>query len=119
MAPLQELLTSDDLEKVWEESTQHPAFIFKLSTTCPVSADAFDQYHTFIEGKENEIAAFFVKVRETRDVSNQIEEETGIQHQSPQILFVKDREVLWNQSHAEITIENLEDRSEERRVGKE
>src|SRR5690625_6891537 len=73
MAPLQELLTSDDLEKVWEESTQHPAFIFKLSTTCPVSADAFDQYHTFIEGKENEIAAFFVKVRETRDVSNQID----------------------------------------------
>src|SRR5690625_2675189 len=109
MVPLQELVTSDDLEKVREESTQHQAFIFKLSTTCPVSADSFDQYNTFIERKENEIAAYFVKVRETREVSNQIAEETGVQHQSPQILFVKDREVLWNTSHSKITVENLED----------
>ena len=108
MSQLIELLTNEDLEQALESSTQKPVFLFKQSTTCPVSAAAFSEYNTFLESKEEDVDTYFVKVRETREVSNQIAEETGVQHKSPQVLFIKDREVLWNTSHAEITVDSLE-----------
>lgn len=109
MANLVELLSIEDLEDALETSTQGPVFIFKQSTTCPISATAFSEFTKFVDPLDNEIAAYFVKVRETREVSNQIEEETGVTHESPQVLFIKDREPLWNASHEDITIENLND----------
>lgn len=103
---LQELHTNEDLEKVWDKSTQEPVFIFKQSTTCPISAEAFDEYQTFL-GSQDDVETYFVKVRETRDVSNQIAEETGVQHQSPQALLIKDREAIWHTSHSKITNDSL------------
>lgn len=109
MSELKELLTLEELEEALESSTEIPVFLFKQSTTCPVSADAFAEYKAFLEPKGEEVDTYFVKVRETREVSNKIEEETGIQHQSPQVLFIKDREALWNISHKNITIDSLEE----------
>ena len=108
MSQLIELLTNDDLEQALESSTQKPVFLFKQSTTCPISAAAFSEYNSFVESNGDEIDSYFVKVRETREVSNEIAEETGVQHQSPQVLLIKDREPLWNTSHAEITVDSLE-----------
>lgn len=109
MDTLKELLTLEDLEEAWEMSTVKPVFLFKQSTTCPVSADAFADYKKFLEAKGDDVSTYFVKVRETREVSDEIAEETGVQHQSPQVLFIKDREALWNTSHNKITIDSLEE----------
>lgn len=108
MTQLKELFTKEDLEKVWEASTEESILLFKQSTTCPISASAFNQFNNFLETKGEGIEAFFVKVRETREVSNRIAEETGIQHQSPQVLLMKDKQVLWNTSHGQITVDSLE-----------
>lgn len=108
MSNLVELLTIEDLEAALEASTEMPVFIFKQSTTCPISGAAFDEFKTFVDGANDDIGTFFVKVRETREVSNQIAEETDVQHQSPQVLFIKDREPLWNTSHRDITVDSLE-----------
>lgn len=104
-----ELHTKDDLQKVWDVSTEKPVLLFKQSTTCPVSAAAFDQFKQFIEASADDIAFYFVKVRETREVSNQIEEETKIKHESPQIFFIKNKEVLWNTSHLRIKVSSIEE----------
>lgn len=103
---LTELLAIDDLEQVWETSTEKPVLLFKQSTTCPVSADAFSALQAFLE-EENDVDAFFVKVRETRPVSDQITEDLGVRHQSPQIFVVKNKEAVWNASHMKITGKNI------------
>lgn len=109
MSQLTELLSSEQVEDAIEESTERPVFIFKQSTTCPISAGAFQQFNTFLNANADEdFGAYFVKVRETREISDQIAEETGIEHESPQALLVKDGEVLWNESHAAITAEVLQ-----------
>lgn len=109
MSELKELLTSEDLAEAIELSSEKPVFLFKQSTTCPVSADAFAEYNTFLKSNGDDVNAYFVKVRETREVSNEIAEETGVQHQSPQILFIRDHEALWNASHNKITVDSLEE----------
>lgn len=108
MSELKELLTEEDLEQVWEKSKEKPVYLFKLSTTCPVSGAAFAEFESFLKSTEADIEPYFVKVRETRDISDKISEETEIRHHSPQVLLIKDKEVLWNASHAKITEESLE-----------
>ena len=108
MSELKELLTAEDLEQVWEKSKERPVYLFKLSTTCPVSAKAFTEFESFLKSTKEDIEPFFVKVRETRDISDKIAEETEIRHHSPQVLLIKDKEVLWNASHTKITEESLE-----------
>ncbi|MNV97138.1 hypothetical protein D3C71_1922260 [compost metagenome] len=48
-----------------------------------------------------------VKVIESRPVSNQIAEDTGVKHASPQILYIKNKETVWNTSHWAITEEHM------------
>lgn len=92
------------MRKVYRETS----LLFKLSTTCPINADAFSEFETFLESTKEDIEPYFVKVRETREVSYKIVEEIEIKHQSSQILFIKNKEVLWDASHTKITEQFLE-----------
>ena len=107
LTQLKELLEIDDLQEVWETSTEKPVILFKQSTTCPVSAEAFTELQRLLDSNNKDIAAYYVKVRETRPVSNQIAEDLGIQHQSPQAFVVKNKEAVWNASHNKITEDSL------------
>lgn len=107
MAELQELFKINDLEKVWDVSKEKPVLLFKQSTTCPISGAAFAEFQTFLKNNEANIASYFVKVRETREVSNKISEELDIQHQSPQIFLVKNSKSVWNASHNNITVDSI------------
>jgi len=108
MSQLKELLAIEDLEEVWKSSEEKPVLLFKQSTTCPISAEAFEQFQTFLNDKQD-IGSFFVKVRETREVSNEIAEKLGVQHQSPQLLLVKDGIAQWNASHTNITVDSIKE----------
>ncbi|TRM11239.1 bacillithiol system redox-active protein YtxJ [Lentibacillus cibarius] len=107
MAELKELQSSQDLDQVWQRSTETPVLLFKHSTTCPISANAFKQYQTFLESSGSEMDAYMVKVIENRDISNQIAEQTGVKHESPQIFLIRDRKVLWHTSHSQITVDSI------------
>lgn len=107
MADIHELLQVEEVEKVLEKTNENPAFIFKQSTTCPISAEAFEQFKSYVETNARPYDAYFVKVRETRPVSNEIGEKLGIEHQSPQIFLVKNGQAVWNASHRDITVENI------------
>lgn len=104
---LKELLEIEDLNEVWETSTEKPTLLFKQSTTCPVSAEAFVEFNKFLKDNTEDIGAFFVKVRESRPVSNEIAETLNVRHQSPQILLVKNKEAVWDASHMRITVDNI------------
>lgn len=103
-----ELVEVEDLQEVWQTSVEKPVLLFKQSTTCPISGAAFNEFNTFLADNDGDFAAYFVKVRESRPVSNQIAEDLGIQHQSPQIFLVKDQEAMWNESHSKITVDSIQ-----------
>lgn len=82
----------------------------KHSTRCPVSADAYDQYSAYLDGKPNsDLSYYLVLVIESRPVSNAIADSLELKHESPQAILIKNRKTVWHASHWRITEENLQD----------
>ena len=107
MSKYKDLHTNEEWEQVWEDSTDKPVLVFKHSTTCPISANAFSQYEAFLEKADQDLDGYLVKVIEDRPVSNHIAEETNVKHESPQIFLIRDKEVRWHTSHSKITVESI------------
>ena len=85
------------------QSEAAPVFVFKHSTSCPVSAAAHERVRAYIQQEGGAPDVRMVKVIETRPVSNLIAETLGVQHASPQIILVKGRKAVWHTSHSDIT----------------
>ncbi|MCD1257514.1 bacillithiol system redox-active protein YtxJ [Paenibacillus athensensis] len=108
MSQWRELTSLEEWQQVLERSSEKPAVVLKHSTTCPVSANALEEYEEYLAGKPNEALDYYmVKVIETRPVSNQIAEDLGIKHASPQILYFKNKEAVWNTSHWSVTSKHI------------
>lgn len=103
MAEMKEITSHEQWKELLEQSESQPFFIFKHSTTCPISAFA----HQNVKNYESELPIYLVKVIENRPISLEIADDLRVQHQSPQALFVMHREAKWNQSHYDITEESL------------
>jgi bacillithiol system protein YtxJ len=113
MAVFKEITCSQELGQIMDESCQRQIILFKHSTTCPISSRAWREVQNFIKESSDEVLVGMIKVIESRSVSNQVTEELGLKHQSPQVLFVRDRQVLWHASHQEVTQANLKKALEE------
>lgn len=109
MVDLQEIQSQDEYQKMKEYSTENPVLLFKHSTTCPISGEAYEQYQTFLKNADqNTVHAYLIKVIENRELSNQVEADTQIKHESPQIFLIKNKEVAWHTSHSDITADAIE-----------
>jgi bacillithiol system protein YtxJ len=104
-----EISSAEELQRTLDASEQKPLFIFKHSTACPISAGARDKVNTFISRSNGgDMPTFYVvKVIESRPVSNQIEADLGVRHQSPQLILVKGRKAVWSASHYGIDNERI------------
>ncbi|MEK3945499.1 general stress protein [Paenibacillus odorifer] len=96
---IQQLHSLEDLEQYVAKPGKK--LLFKHSTTCPISAKANEEFQAYL--KDADTAAAVVLVIEDRPVSNQIAEDFGIKHESPQLFLLEDNEVRWNTSHWKIT----------------
>ena len=104
MAEWKELTTVTEWEKVWEQSAEQPVLVLKHSTQCPISANAFKESEAYLQNNpRDDVNYVLVKVIESRDVSNKIAADTGVKHESPQLLFVQNKQATWNASHWDIT----------------
>ncbi|WP_281887343.1 bacillithiol system redox-active protein YtxJ [Paenibacillus sp. YYML68] len=108
MAQWKEITTTEQWTEAWTASGEKPFVILKHSTACPVSFSALEEFESYLGKTPNEdVEYLLVKVIESRPVSNQIAEETGVKHASPQVLYVKNKETVWNTSHWSITEKHM------------
>jgi bacillithiol system protein YtxJ len=107
---MKELKTHEDWQACLETSSEKPVFVFKHSTACPISGAAYNRV-TEYTGKTNGQGPdiFIVKVIEARPVSNQIAEDLGVAHKSPQVVLVKDKAVVWSASHHGVRGERMQE----------
>ena len=90
------------LDQFIARSHEAPVLVFKHSTTCPISSAAYQ------EMKQLAAEIALVVVQQARDVSREVEARTGVRHESPQALLLRDGEVVWSASHWHITAEAVE-----------
>lgn len=99
-----EITTAEQWEQAFERSKEHPIVVFKHSTTCPVSANAYQEFSNYLSDKPRSDAEYLlVKVIESRPISLQIAEDTAIKHESPQIMLLENKQKVWSASHWSVT----------------
>jgi bacillithiol system protein YtxJ len=94
-----EVKSVQELDGLWKRAT---LLLFKHSTQCGLSAAAYEEVERFAL-QHTEVQIHLIKVLEAHPVSAEIERRTGIEHESPQVLVVKDGAVVWHASHRLIT----------------
>src|SRR5687767_1819757 len=86
-----------ELEQLLARSHDGPVILFKHSSTCPISSEAYRR----MSQVTNEVT--LVVVQRARDVSSEIASRTGIRHESPQAIVLRNGEAVWSASHYDIT----------------
>ncbi|HDK8255964.1 TPA: thioredoxin family protein [Staphylococcus aureus] len=84
------LSSIDQFEQVIEENKY--VFVLKHSETCPISANAYDQFNKFLY---------------ERDLSDYIAKKTNVKHESPQAFYFVNGEMVWNRDHGDINVSSL------------
>ncbi|WP_118953315.1 bacillithiol system redox-active protein YtxJ [Taibaiella helva] len=93
------ITTAADLQQIIEASVQRPQIIFKDSTTCGISAHAKHRLEEGYAAIEGQADFYYLDLLTYRPISNLIAQELGVIHQSPQIIVLKDRQVVYTSSH--------------------
>ncbi len=107
---MKELASIDALDALISGSGEAPVILFKHSTTCPLSARAAMRVEDYLdEPVENGPEILMVKVIQSRPVSNAITDKLRVEHQSPQMILVRDGKAVWNASHSAITAAAITD----------
>lgn len=93
----------DNLDRLFEQSFVHPVVLLKHSTTCGISAGVFREVG-LVSGDVN-----VVIMQTHRDLSNAIAMRTGVRHESPQAIVLRDGKPVYHASHYDIEAQQIED----------
>ena len=96
----------EELEEVFAKSHEKPVAVFKHSTTCPISLDVYQEIKN-VDGEVN-----LVVVQTARSISNEISARTGVRHESPQALVLKEGKAIYHASHYDIRADDVNSKLE-------
>lgn len=103
----------DTLKNYVSSSHTLPILVLKHSTSCPISANAHKEFNAYLnevalsEEENGKFKPLLIRVIEERPVSLFLADLVGVEHQSPQILLIKDGQCVFTASHWKITKASL------------
>ena len=109
MSEFRELTTVADLDTALAESSERPVLLFKHSHTCGISAMAFDQMEAHLADRPFSVRYGLVTVQTDRTVSDEIANRLGVRHETPQVILVRDGQVVWHASHFHVNAKEVEE----------
>lgn len=89
------------LEILLTDSREKPVIVFKHSNACSISARAYREMEKF-EGQVN-----LLEVQSAREISRELANLTGIRHETPQVIVLRDGKAVWNASHFDVTARDV------------
>ena len=101
-ARFKEISSPENLDELFEQSNEKPIVLFKHSLTCPISSDVYEE----ISNADADVN--LVVVQTARNVSTAIADKTGVRHETPQAIVLKDGKVVYHASHYDVTAEDVE-----------
>ena len=94
---------AEALDELLARSHEAPVVLFKHSTSCPISSRAHSQMSKVSTGVAGQIS--LVVVQRASELSRRVAEQTGIRHESPQAIVLRNGQAVWSASHFDITTE--------------
>lgn len=94
------LTNAAQIQEIKALSVTKPVLIFKHSTRCSVSSMSLDRLmRNWKTADEDKVVPYFLDLIANRSLSNQIEEEFNIPHESPQVILIKNGQSVYDTSH--------------------
>jgi len=93
---------ASSLDSLFERSNAEPVLLFKHSNSCPISARAYRQM------QEVKTPVSILVVQEGRDLSREVASRTGVRHETPQAIILRNGRAVWAISHFDISAEAVE-----------
>jgi bacillithiol system protein YtxJ len=104
MTQAHELLSIADLDAALERAQADvPTLFFKHSSTCDISAAAWEEFLDFLRDNSTPVQSYFLVVQNSRDVSQEIARRLNIRHESPQAILLRKGAPVWHDSHRRLT----------------
>ncbi|HER39968.1 MAG TPA: bacillithiol system redox-active protein YtxJ [Salinimicrobium catena] len=106
--PWKALTEEAQLEKLESQSRDKTIAIFKHSTRCGISRMVLNNFERNYDlHEEEDLELYFLDLLANRDISNKVADKFNVRHESPQILIIKNGEVVHHASHQSIEVESL------------
>lgn len=102
------LESSASLNEALSLSNEQPVLIFKHSTRCSISAMALNRLErSWQQHDQQGLLPFFLDLIRYRGLSQEIAEYTGVTHESPQVLILKNGKCVYDASHYDIRYDDI------------
>ena len=89
------------LENLLTDSKQKPVIVFKHSNACSISSRAYRELERL--GDQVNI----LEVQAAREVSRELANLTGVRHETPQVIVLRDGKAVWNASHFDVKADDV------------
>ncbi|HAV54921.1 bacillithiol system redox-active protein YtxJ [Aequorivita vladivostokensis] len=106
--PWHVLGTMEQLDELVEESKIKPVAIFKHSTRCGISRGVLKLFEKNYKLTDEQLKLYYLDLLQNREISNEIAMRFKVHHESPQMLVIKNGEVVHHDSHHAIEASHLE-----------
>ena len=104
-----ELTDEKQLEEIKRLSTTTPQLIFKHSTRCSISGMAKSRLER--SPMPQGIDFYYLDLLRYRNISNKLESDFMVNHESPQVLLIRNGEVVYDESHSGISLQEIEEQA--------
>lgn len=102
------LTTEEQLQIIAEESKTQPVVIFKHSTTCSISNMMLSRFERSWKTEEvPTVKAYYLDLKAYRAVSNGVASVFNTEHESPQLLIIRNGQVVHTASHNAIDFDDV------------
>lgn len=98
----------EQLDDLVEESKNHPVAIFKHSTSCGISHMVKDGLENTWNLSADQLQVYYLDLLAHRPISNEVASRFKVVHQSPQMIVIKDGNVVQQASHHSISMSMVE-----------
>ena len=102
------LTSVEQLGVIKEKSASKTQVIFKHSTTCGISSMVMNRFKESYDIPATSLDLYYLDLHAYRSVSNATSDEFGVVHESPQLLVIRNGEVVAHESHGAITQVDLQ-----------
>ena len=100
-----ELTGEEQLDIIRDNSYDQPQVIFKHSTRCSLSSMAKNRLERY--DSPCNLSFYYLDLIRYRSLSNKIEEQFQVHHESPQVLVIREGECIYEESHNGISIDEI------------
>ncbi len=104
------LESTEQLSEIQRQSRDQFVLIFKHSTTCSISRTALDRFQRNWNADDmTKVQPYYLDLLAHREVSNQVAKFFDVEHQSPQLLIIRNGQSIYDRSHFDIDFKSVKE----------